>query len=1438
MAVVHKKSLPSHAPIQYDEDMTTLNAVGRALHAVILFTLTLFMPFLAPALAQPTANGPLDPPTNGPRQFAPNFHALLHATVHASPTSTLTDAAIVIRDGRIVTVTSTIGKDWAPPPGARVWDATGLHIYAGFIDAYVEVDTPAVPENQPGAHWNPRIKPQVSVLDGDRLPESQAEGLRKLGFAAAALAPKDGLIRGLGAVVSLAKPSEVNSAAKPPVYADSAFHAIAFDTGSSGGGGGGRRERGGAAEDRWAGYPGSQMGVIALLRQTFLDADWSAVHERALGSRATTALGALDAALVRNADRGTINPAASNEQRIPLWWNVGDELESLRAAKIAREFKRPLVLVGSGTEYQRLEAIKADGLAHIIPLNFPKRPDVSSVGKAEATDLRDMMAWEQAPTNVRRLDAVGLKVALTTSKLPRGQTFHENLKDAMNAGLKPDRALAMLTTHPAELLGLGQFLGRIEPGFAANLVVVEGELFADPNADPAANPSKDTPKDSKKDDKKKDPKIRDVWVDGLRHEINPAPAPELEGEWTVKIEAPGMPAVDRAVVFDADNKATVKIDGKSVKASSTTLADNRLTFVFDHKPLDGQPGLFTASAVVEGTPPSRLTGTLMLPDGRSIPWTAEKKAMPANPLAGEWVVSLADGKPVAPEAPGTPKISIAKDLSAPEPITIKVGEKSTKAIDVLATADTISYAYDNAALGAEAGPDGQAKVSDLLTLKNGQVEGLSTFADGTTHAFTLRKDDGKAKGLIDSWVIVQIDQQSFSPKAPSTTVLTFKKAENQPAKPKPDPKPDAEPKPATKIASNDIATTLTLSTLAETSPDYTPENIKISGDSIEYGVNLAKAGALTGKPDQGVVNVKASRSGDEIVGNLSLPDGRTVSFKAIRKPEIDRRFFDIPETLGTPFGPYAVLAQPAQPETLIIKNATIWTCNANNEIIENGHVIIKSGKIAAIGKGVSFELPIGAVVVDAQGQHLTPGIIDCHSHTGISRGVNEGGQAVTAEVRIQDVTNPDSISWYRQLAAGVTAVNNLHGSANPIGGQNCVNKNRWGAPHPDDLHFNGRTSYADDNPFAPGARRSTTLAGIKFALGENVKQSNWGDGPTARYPRSRMGVDTIIRDRFTAAREYAETWRKASSASGSNTIPPRRDLELEALAEILEGQRLVHCHSYRQDEIFALAKLAEEFGFKLGTYQHNLEGYKVAEAVKASARGASLFSDWWNYKVEVQDAIPQAGPIMHEVGVVVTYNSDSDELARRMNAEAGKAMRYGVKDPSEALKFVTLNAAIQLGLEARTGSIEVGKDADLALWSGVPLSSTTRCVATYVDGREYFSLAQDAQHRQAIRAERERLIQKILLASVGKGTAVDDKKSEVAGRGSGGPRRARPTDDEAITDMGAGSDSGEATSGRPLGLMQRMQFDARREHYLEMLRRGLDPRFAKCGDCGELFGHQ
>lgn len=404
-----------------------------------------------------------------------------------------------------------------------------------------------------------------------------------------------------------------------------------------------------------------------------------------------------------------------------------------------------------------------------------------------------------------------------------------------------------------------------------------------------------------------------------------------------------------------------------------------------------------------------------------------------------------------------------------------------------------------------------------------------------------------------------------------------------------------------------------------------------------------------------------------------------------------------PQSLSIPIPPAARL--------VVITNATIMT--ANKGTIEKGTIVIRDGKIAAVGANIP--IPAGAQVIDGTGRFVTPGIIDAHSHAAAAA-INEGTNSITAEVRMQDVIEHDDISLYRALAGGVTTLNLLHGSANTIGGQNAVLKLRWGLPV-DSLLFAG----------AP--------PGIKFALGENVRQSNRPNipGRERRYPVSRMGVEELLRDAFTRAKEYQRDWRayetanKAPRARGQAApVPPQRDLQLDALVEILEGKRLVHAHSYRADEILMLLKVAKDFGFRIASFQHVLEGYKVADELAAAGSGASTFADNWAYKLEAWDAIPHAAAIMAQRDVRVSINSDSDERIRRLYQEAAKAMHYGGVTEEQALQMITLNAAWQLGIDNRVGSIEVGKDADLAIFNGHPFAPASRVEMTLVDGRVFF----------------------------------------------------------------------------------------------------------------------
>jgi imidazolonepropionase-like amidohydrolase len=450
------------------------------------------------------------------------------------------------------------------------------------------------------------------------------------------------------------------------------------------------------------------------------------------------------------------------------------------------------------------------------------------------------------------------------------------------------------------------------------------------------------------------------------------------------------------------------------------------------------------------------------------------------------------------------------------------------------------------------------------------------------------------------------------------------------------------------------------------------------------------------------------------------------------------------KTTQMPLGAIALLLvsafiSPVFADQVLIKNATVWTQGPAGRL-DNADLLFEDGKILKVGSNLSAGK--NAQVIDVAGKHVTPGLIDCHSHTAGRGGINEGSNNITAEVKIADILNPEDVNLYRQLAGGLTTAHVLHGSANSVGGQDAVIKLRWNSKD--------RSLLLDD---APG--------GIKFALGENPKRSNFRvPGMQQRYPATRMGVMESIRERFIAARDYMQEWERYSALSTKEKqqiAPPRRDLQLDAMAEILRGKRLVHSHSYRQDEILALIRLADEFDFTIGTFQHVLEGYKVADELAAHGAGASTFSDWWAYKLEAYDAIPFNGALMHDRDVLVSFNSDSGELARRMNLEAAKAIKYGGVDPIEALNFVTLNAAKQLKIEARVGSLEAGKDADIVIWSGDPLSTYSIAEQTWVDGVKRFDRGADLIRRDEIAQLRAELIERVKIGDKKKKADSDDE---------------------------------------------------------------------------------
>ncbi len=405
----------------------------------------------------------------------------------------------------------------------------------------------------------------------------------------------------------------------------------------------------------------------------------------------------------------------------------------------------------------------------------------------------------------------------------------------------------------------------------------------------------------------------------------------------------------------------------------------------------------------------------------------------------------------------------------------------------------------------------------------------------------------------------------------------------------------------------------------------------------------------------------------------------------------------------------------AQTGDVLIKNATVMT--ATRGTLENTDILIRDGKISRIGRNLSAGA--NARVIDATGKYVTPGIIDAHSHT-MMNAVNEGSLSVTSMTRIRDVLNPSDIAIYRGLAGGVTAALLLHGSANAIGGQSSSVKLKYGRPVEEYL--------------IAGAPE-----GIKFAMGENPKRSSqtFTGGQTPRYPRTRMGVLEVMRDAFVRAQDYKRSWDDYRAKK--TRVMPRRDMELEPIVEILEGKRLVHAHGYRSDEQLNLLQLAEEFGFKIGTLQHGLEAYKFAPEIAKHGAGVSIFVDSWSYKLEAYDSIPYNAYILWKNGVNVSINSDSNERMRRLNLDAAKVMKYGGVPEQDALKMITLNPAIQLGIGNRTGSIDLNKDADIVIWSEHPFSPYSHAEVTMIEGVVYFDRAGDIARRDAMAKEREAL---------------------------------------------------------------------------------------------------
>ncbi|MEM7383566.1 MAG: amidohydrolase family protein [Verrucomicrobiota bacterium] len=975
-------------------------------------------------------------PVEGIREKSQRVHALTGAQVMVAPGRVIEGATVILSDGLI----EAIEVGLTPPPGARVWDCEGKRLYPGFIDGYGTFASGDVPTPAKPAHWNPLVHPQNKITDHLAINEADLRKRRMSGFVAAHVGPDKGVFRGTTAVIHLG-----NDTGNGRTLAPEVFHHLSFNL------------AGYASRT----YPRSLMGCIALIRQVLSDARWyDMAHDQFERRPEGLPQPEINAALA------ALKPVLDGE---PVLFECGDELDLDRAGRLLEPFGIRPTLLSSGSAYRQLPLLKELQARLIVPLAFPAVPAVEDGAAGLDYSLARLQHWEQAPSNLARLEETGLSFILTTNRLNNPGDFWKQIRLAVKRGLSKRKALEAITTEPASWLGLDRRLGTIEVGKTASLVLASGDLFTDEKAE-----------------------IVRVWVEGDVFQDDKSDRPNPTGTWEMQWFGPSGP-------------------GKGV--------------------IEGRWPNF------KWTPE----------DGEAFPLKADE--------GGAYVMVL------------------------PESLLGREGEEQIRM--------TARY-HDGRFLGSAVLPDG----------------------DGFT------------------WSATRVSEEIEE-------VLEEKE--------------------------------------------------------------------------------KKEEDGDE----KDEPSEEAI-------PVFDRY----------PAGAYGVSRKEKKKSSrLLIRKATVWTSSEAGKL-EETDLLVSDGKIEALGR--DLDAPEGALIVDAEGKHVTPGLIDAHSHTAISRGVNEGSHAVTVEVRIGDVLDPTDINLFRQVAGGLTAANIMHGSANPMGGQNQVIKLRWGSD-------------------AEGLKFEGAKPGVKFALGENVKQSNWSS-PTNRYPQTRMGVEQVMKDTFIAAREYEREMK--DHRSGRSRKPFRRNLRLEAALEILNRERIVHIHSYRQDEILMFVRLAQEFGFEVGTFQHVLEGYKVADAIAEINAGGSSFSDWWAYKFEVYDSIPYNGALMHLAGVVTSFNSDDSELARRMNLEAAKAVKYGGIPEEEALQFVTLNPAKQLRIDHRVGSLEPGKDADLVIWNDHPLSNYARVEQTWIDGRCYYSLEKEAALRERDREERQRLVRKALEERIKSRSLGPGKKTE------------------------------------------------------------------------------
>lgn len=947
-------------------------------------------------------------PRNDVRDERAGAYALTHATVFIDHDTSIPDGTVLIKSGKI----EQVGKNLATPPGYAEIDLSGKFIYPSFIDIYSGYGLPLVelpaaekafsgPEQiESGAKGayspNQSIRAHYNASEHFSINAKAAEELRTHGFGAVLTFNQDGIARGTSAFVTVG--SEKDNVVL--LKSRAAAH-YAFNPGTS-----------------TQNYPRSLMGFISLLRQTYLDAAWYAgQHPKPFADQSLEAW-------IEN-------------QKLPQIFDAGEWQNVLRADRVGDEFNVQYIIKGGGDEYKRIKEIKETQAALIVPVNFPKGYDVDDPFDALSVALSDMKHWEMAPANLGALEKNGIRFAITSYGLDDLKDFIPNIRKAVLAGLSEQAALQALTTTPAQLLGLGDRIGKLEPGLIANLVVTSGQLFGDSTI------------------------IYQNWVQGRPYEIKPLHALAVNAKYLLTVNG---------------NQHTLEISG---------------------------------------------------------------------------------------------------DTDSP---------KGKVTIDTASVDASVSF------------------MDELISI-----------------SYALEKDQ--------------------------------------------------------------------------------PTKIRLSG--WKDGTGWKGNGQL---PQGEWISWSAVRS-EDAVGEIVIR-----SDSGIQKSEMGKVLY--------PFVSHGLASLPIA-ETLLIKNATVWTNEAEG-VLENTDVLIRDGKIQEIGKGLSER---GARVLDGTGKHLTPGIIDEHSHIALSA-INELATN-SAMVRMEDVIDSEDINIYRALAGGVVAVQLLHGSANPIGGQSAMIKLRWGES-PENLKIRQAPSF------------------IKFALGENVKRS--GKANSGRYPQTRMGVEQVYVDAFTSALEYEKKWKDYNSLTDKEkqrVAKPRRDLVHETILEVLHGKRFVTCHSYVQSEINMMMNVAERFGFRINTFTHILEGYKVADKMKEHGAAVSTFADEWNYKWEVRYAIPYNAAIMHREGVVTAINSDHANRGRRLNQEAALSVKYGGMSETDALKLVTLNPARMLHLDDQMGSLKPGKSADVVLWTDHPLSVYAKADKTIIDGKIYFDIEADARMNKEIEAERMRLIQKM-----------------------------------------------------------------------------------------------